>query len=279
MANRGLDKIGYWSEIKLEIVRKYANAYSKILSAQRFIRGHAYIDGFAGAGVHISRTTGDLVAGSPLNALQVQPPFSDYYLIDMDGHRANQLREMAGHRKDVHVFEGNANEILINEVFPRCRKEDYRRALCLLDPYGLDVDWAVLEAAGRSESIEIFFNFMIMDANMNVLHREPDKATPEQRARMDAAWGAAPPHWREVAYPPEEDLFGRFEKKGDNHVIAMALRQRLIDVAKFKFVPEPMPMRNSNGATIYYLFFAGPNETGARIVKDIFTTYRDRKDS
>ena len=29
------DEIGYWSELKLEIIKKYAAAYSKILAAQR----------------------------------------------------------------------------------------------------------------------------------------------------------------------------------------------------------------------------------------------------
>jgi three-Cys-motif partner protein len=50
------DEIGYWSEVKLEIVRKYAAAYSTILSKQPLIRGHLYIDAFAGAG---SRQSGD----------------------------------------------------------------------------------------------------------------------------------------------------------------------------------------------------------------------------
>ena len=50
------DEIGYGSELKLEIIRKYAAAYSKILQAQRSISRHVYIDGFAGAGQHISKT-------------------------------------------------------------------------------------------------------------------------------------------------------------------------------------------------------------------------------
>ena len=41
-------------------------------------------------------------------------------------------------------------------------------------------------------------------------------------------------------------------------------------------VPEPIPMRNKTGAVVYYLFFASPNKTGAKIVKDIFNTYRNR---
>jgi hypothetical protein len=56
-----LDEIGYWSEIKLEIVRKYAAAYSTILSRQSFVKGHIYVDSFAGAGTHVSKDTGELV--------------------------------------------------------------------------------------------------------------------------------------------------------------------------------------------------------------------------
>src|SRR5689334_22566425 len=38
------DEIGYWSEIKLSIIKEYAAAYSTILSARNF--HHVYIDGF-----------------------------------------------------------------------------------------------------------------------------------------------------------------------------------------------------------------------------------------
>jgi three-Cys-motif partner protein len=53
-------------------------------------------------------------------------------------------------------------------------------------------------------------------------------------------------------------------------------RKRLQKVAGFKYVPHPMPMRNEKGALVYYLFFASQNQTGARIVKDIFDKYRAR---
>src|SRR5678815_2858556 len=79
------DRIGYWSEIKLEIIRKYATAYSTILAAQPSLT-HVYIDGFAGAGEHLSRETGILVPGSPGQALSVQPPFREFFFVDMDGN-------------------------------------------------------------------------------------------------------------------------------------------------------------------------------------------------
>src|SRR2546425_7528911 len=68
------DEIGYWSELKLEIVRKYATAYSKILAAQKRFE-HWYVDAFAGGGVHVSRTSRQMVPGSPLNALLIDPSF------------------------------------------------------------------------------------------------------------------------------------------------------------------------------------------------------------
>lgn len=77
------DEIGYWSEVKLEIVRSYAAEYSKILTAQTSPDiHHVYIDAFAGPGVNISKATGDFIAGSPLNALKIEPPFREFFLID-----------------------------------------------------------------------------------------------------------------------------------------------------------------------------------------------------
>jgi hypothetical protein len=60
MSERGkFDEIGYWSEVKLDILREYAAACSAILAKQQGLY-HVYIDGFAGAGIHVRKATGDL---------------------------------------------------------------------------------------------------------------------------------------------------------------------------------------------------------------------------
>ncbi len=129
------DKIGYWSEIKLDIVKDYAQAYSTIFGAARQARFyHVYIDAFAGAGINISKATGGFRPGSPINALLVEPPFRQFHFIDLDGHKVNTLRRLIGNRPDVHIYPGDCNNILLREVFPKVRFEDYRRGLCLLDP-------------------------------------------------------------------------------------------------------------------------------------------------
>ena len=269
-----IDEIGYWSELKLEIIKKYASAYSQILSAQKSSLEHHYIDAFAGAGIHLARRTGEFIPGSPLNALNINPPFKHHHLVDLDGERVEYLRAITEDRHDVTVYEGDCNAVLLDEIFPRVRFEDYRRALCILDPYKLNPDWAVVVKAREMKSVEIFLNFMVMDMNMNVLWKNPSGVAPAQIERMNRFWGDD--SWRGAAYRREAGLFDSYEEKTTNEDVAEAYRRRLRDAAGFNYVPRPLPMRNSGGAIIYYLFFASPNATGGRIVEEIFERYRQQ---
>lgn len=271
------DEIGYWSEVKLDIVKEYATAYSRIL-AKRDDLSHVYVDGFAGAGVHVAKSTGEFITGSPLNAMLVEPPFEEFFFLDLDGDKVGHLRGLVGDDPRVHVLEGDCNEVLIKEVFPKVRYEQFRRGLCLLDPYGLHLNWEVIEAAGKLRSLEIFLNFPVMDMNMNALWHDASKVSAWGIERMTAFWGDE--SWRTAAYreSPQMNLLGEVEQvKQDNDAIAAAFRQRLIDVASFAHVPEPMPMRNTTGATVYYLFFASHNATGNKIVRHIFNKHANRR--
>lgn len=271
------DEIDYWSEVKLDIIREYASAYSRILSNQRNPPlHHVYIDGFAGAGRAISRGTGEFVLGSPLNALQVKPAFREYFLIDLDPNKAGYLKGEVGEHDDVHVLEGDCNEILLGKVFPRVRYEQYRRGLCLLDPYGLHLEWPVIETAGKSRAIDLFLNFPIMDANRNALWRDAERVAPAQAARWTAFWGDE--SWKQLLYRPKPQL-GLFRpeiEKVENPEVAAAFRERLRTHGGFAYVAEPLPMRNRTGAVVYYLYFATQKDVANHIVRQIFAKYADR---
>lgn len=269
------DKIGYWSKIKLDIVKNYASVYSRILAAQANpALYHIYIDAFAGAGVHISKATGEYISGSPINALLVQPAFCEYHFIDIDRQKVALLGKFRKEREDVHIYEGDCNRILLEKVFPNVRWEQYRRGLCLLDPYGLHLDWSVIQTAAKMRTIDMFLNFPVADINRNVLWRHPEGVDRADLKRMNEFWGDE--SWREIAYTTKRDLFGHLEKE-ENEVVAEGFRQRLLKVAGFKRVPEPLPMRNTKGATVYYLFFASHKPTAENIIIDIFNNYRQRE--
>jgi three-Cys-motif partner protein len=269
-------EVGFWSEIKLEIIREYASAYSRVLNAQQSPSlYHVYIDAFAGAGVHVSRETGAWVAGSPLVALEISPPFREYHFIDLNRKKASLLREIAARdRSNVWVYEGDANAVLLNEVFPRVRYEDYRRGLCLLDPYGLHYTWEVVRTAGKMRTIELFLNFPVAAMNRTVLLRDLSVADQREIQRMTAFWGDD--SWREAAYTTKRSLFGDLEKR-ENPTMAEAYRRRLHDVAGFDYVSEPLHMRNSKNAPLYYLILASHKPAASDIITYIFHKYRQRR--
>jgi three-Cys-motif partner protein len=71
------DEIGDWSKLKLEIVEKYGSAYTRAFRKWPRIRKY-YIDGFSGAGVHVSKDTKVHVEGSPSRALRISPSFDHF---------------------------------------------------------------------------------------------------------------------------------------------------------------------------------------------------------
>ncbi len=223
------DEIGYWSEIKLDIIREYAVAYSKILSAQTNPSFYyIYIDTFSGAGMHISKNTGEFVLGSPLNALSVEPPFKEYHLIDINKEKIESLDNLIGEHENVFLYQEDCNEIIQEEIIPKVRYGDYRRALCILDPYGLHLDWDVVYNMGQERSIEIFLNFPVADMNRNVLWRDTTSVSESQIERMNKFWGDT--SWENVAYVEsrQKHLFGdEIKEKTSNETIAEAYRHRL----------------------------------------------------
>jgi hypothetical protein len=130
------DQVGIWSELKLEIVEKYGSAYTGAFANERRLKKF-YVDAFSGAGVHISKRSGGQIEGSPARALKTSPPFDGFVFIDMDAQKTAHLKTLCADRNDVHIETGDASKYLIHTLLPTIRYEDYKRALCLFDPYGL----------------------------------------------------------------------------------------------------------------------------------------------
>jgi hypothetical protein len=179
-ANEPLHPIPYWPQLKLDIVRRYGAAYSTISSRQPGL-AHYWIDGFIRSGTDTSAH--EFVPASVLNALLVTPPFRHHYLVSMDGTSADAVRRAVDGRADVTLLEGGARALL-EEVLPRVRQEDYRRALCVLDPGGPALDWRAIEMAGRLRTIDLFVAFA--DAPNDASNDTP--AVLKRRLREDAGF-------------------------------------------------------------------------------------------
>ena len=142
-----IDEVGYWSEIKLSILEEYAKPYNQILLSNKL--HPIYIDGFAGAGHHVAKGSDRLIDGSPTRALGIQPPFDELHFVDLNDERVARLREIAAGAANVSVYQGDCNRVLTEEIFPKISYAKRQRALCILDPYGLHLDWETIALAGQ----------------------------------------------------------------------------------------------------------------------------------
>jgi three-Cys-motif partner protein len=264
------DEVGEWSILKLDIIEKYGSAYTGAFSGER---GQGlkkyYIDGFSGAGQHVAKRTGKPVEGSPTRALKITPPFDRFYFIDLDRNKANYLRAQCAGHSNVSIVHDDAN-VYLRKLLPTIRFGQRERALCVLDPYKLNLDWDVIELAGKSGVVDLFLNFPVMDMNRSAIWREPERAPADGIERMNRFWGDE--SWRQAAYAksPQGELFsGPQDEKQKNGAIVAAFTERLKNVAGFAYVAN-RPMVNSKNADVYYLFFASQKPVAEKIIRGIF---------
>jgi three-Cys-motif partner protein len=133
----------------------------------------------------------------------------------------------------------------------------------------------VIKSAGQLRTLDLFLNFPIMDMNRNALWRRHADTPAKEKARMTAFWGDE--SWQDAAYRQEQWLWGPEVIKGTNVDVVKGFQERLKKVAGFEYVADPLPMRNNQGADVYYLFFASQKPVAAQIVQDIFEKYRERR--
>jgi three-Cys-motif partner protein len=255
-----LETIGEWSVRKSQIVESYAAPYLDIVRPRfRAI----YMDAFAGEGLYEERATGAVVEGTALRVTALRPGFHEHHLIDNKADRIERLRSRVGRRDDVRYYPGDANQVLVETVLPLADPE-HVRALCFLDPYGVNIRWGTIARAAAGRHTELFIHFAISGVNRNA------KGKGEEE-RIAALFGND--SWRPALRKLEESpLLGADwvleEKVRGNDPVVEAFRKRLREV--FDYVAPPQRMRkNKKGPDLYYLFFASQNAVGAKIAADV----------
>lgn len=274
------EAIGLWTEIKLHIIREYAAAYTTILKGESWCRGYAYIDAFAGGGHFVSKDDRErLIEGSPLNALNIQHKFTEYHFVDIDPQKIRRLRELTADRPEsntIRFYEGDANAKLVTDILPNFEYTSFKRALCILDPYGVDIEWNTIAAIGQAKTIDVYLNFPLMDINRNAARKVIELSDPKQGAKLTKIWGDE--SWKALAYTLQEQLFDQpiLIKVRGNETLKQGFMERLKRQAGFAYVPEPILMTNYQGGHLYFLFFASHKPVAQNIAKDIFQKWSTR---
>jgi len=172
------------------------------------------------------------------------------------------------------IKEGNCNEIL-KKLTPNFTYDIYKRVLLFLDPFGMSVDWEIIEAAAKTKTFEIFLNMPIMAINRACLLNDPSKLKENHKEKMNVLWGNN--EWESLIYKDSQTLFGTTKVKDyiDSQKLSNYFTNRLKSV--FTSVSQPLIMRNSKNTPLYCLIYAGHNNTGKKIIENIFKHFEKLK--
>ena len=148
----------------------------------------------------------------------------------------------------------------------------FNRGIIFLDPFGMQFEWNTIEKIANTRALEIFMNFPVMAINRTVLMNNPHRLNDSQIERMNRFWGST--EWKVNIYEEVPDLLDgtRIEKISQTGESLGLLFQRRLEQI-FPEVTYPLVMKNSKGAPLYCLIFAGHNGTGKNIMENIFKNF------
>jgi three-Cys-motif partner protein len=144
--------------------------------------------------------------GSPLIALETEPPFDSFIFIDKGADSLSRLRlqiEDSGHgNRDVRYIGGDAN-LKLQEL---CAKDwKGHRAVAFLDPFAMQVRWDTIRMIAETQSIDMWLLFPAM-AVSRMLPRSGEIPESWQKKLSDS-FGCD--DWKAAFYYEEQtDLFG-----------------------------------------------------------------------
>ncbi len=283
---------GAWTQKKLDALKKYLQAYTKIFKRDprraRFF-AISYVDAFAGTGTLWRPELGGLAEylpelkeyekgfrkGSVRRALEVDPPFDKYVFVEKDARKCSELEAIAADFPDrsVSVLNEDANVAL--QKWCEGLDTEHGRAVVFLDPFGTSVEWRTLSALGQTRAVDLWILFPYSAINRMLVN---DGRPPEAWAdRLTSVFGTA--EWENAFYAKNAfrslldstQRVERIHKSANHRVITDFFVKRLLQ--EFVAVSDPLPMHNSNGSLLFILFFAAGNSysatTGLRIANDI----------
>jgi len=259
---------GYWTEQKLEMLAEYLPRFT---TASHRAGKTIYLDLFAGDTTNISRTSGDVIEGSPRIALRTNPPFSVVRLFELPRQAARLQAELQSEfpGRDLRVVPGNCNQT-IHQVLSELRAASWAPTFALVDQYAAEVSWSTLKALadfkrGRKFKVEMWLLFahgMLpralggddLDAALRYSNRVTDMFG-------DDSWLQAYYAWQRGLLSPTD-----FREE-----LANLMRWRLEHALGYKVTHE-FEMKNTVGSPIYRMIFATDNEAGDRIMSHIYGT-------
>lgn len=254
-------EVGEWTRHKLALLAYYLPEFAKICTEKA--RGWYYLDGFAGNGAN-STPGFPLAKGSALIGVTQELPPARALLIEQRAQDARILAERVEPLSpSFRVLEGDANEeIPANLAY---FDQPFLPGFCMLDPEGLELDWATVEACAGHRTrtpYELLIYFSTPGAVRAGAVRAEGYAEANQK-RLQRLFGNST--WEAIA---DEQSRGRLPP-GEAGRQYLALYKTQLEGLGFTAVLDRPSMRQ-DGNLVYHMLFASANKAGENIMRYAF---------
>jgi three-Cys-motif partner protein len=259
-----------------------------------------YFDGFAGSGSRRADKKSDLYiqlkiteeeervyegSAERVSKLDEGYRFDYYYFIEKDDKAITELESRISNysdgKKGKLIFKAgdcNSHLIKLSEALQQTKSNNSTSkkyaALIFLDPFGMQIDWSVIERLNGSKS-----DIWILVPTGVIVNRLLDKqAKLIHIDKLCSFFGLTEDEIRKEFYHihTQETLFGEETviKKVEKPIekIAKLYAKRLSGI--WKHVTEvPLKLDNNKGVPIFHFVFASNNSNAAKIAKEIIANY------
>lgn len=271
---------GDWTQDKLRRLKGYLDAYMIILKEYPYYET-VYVDAFAGTGGRKDRSKVQNAENSPAGnepleqteaqgflkgsarvALEVNPGFSRYIFIERSARKCKELedlkQEYSSRASRIQIENADATEYLASW----CEATNWKktRAVLFLDPFGMQVEWSLLETIAKTQAIDLWL-LVPLWIGANRLMTKSDLPPGEWAAKLTRFFGNE--EWKEKFYGPKQQpgLFddGTELEKSAKHD---ELKAYFVDRLKAIFpgvALNPLTQFNSTNSPMFLLCFATAN--------------------
>jgi three-Cys-motif partner protein len=277
-----LPEVGPWAKEKLDALTRYLDFYTKVLKNQPWRT--VYLDAYAGGGRALVRVeerpahaepglfgeepptdieAREFIDGSPRVALAVANPFDRYVFVDTHAARVAELESLRAEytgRRNIEILQTTAAEGVSWVTSQRIKRRSHR-GVAFLDPFGAKLDWKSVQALADTGLFEVVVNFGLSMAIQRMLPNSGE-VPGSWAATLDSYFGGRT--WFDEVYRRRQGgLFAAsgYEKRADYAERLLELYRTRLRSA-FGHVSTPRLIRNTRGAPLYYLLWAGPNKKG-----------------
>jgi three-Cys-motif partner protein len=257
---------GWWTEAKLEILRKYLHAFNL---ASTTARATVYLDLFAGRTTHTRPDTAERHDGSTTIALATSPPFSRLVFWELEPTASQLGAELcAAHPNDNrwHVVPGDSNAT-IDEGLSRASDLRWAPTFAFIDPKGLDVAWTTLErlASWRRGRTKVEMWLLLPEPAMERVLGLTGVRGRNTAEQMTSLYGC-------------EDGVAIHERRRNGEYSAQRTRAEYVNLLRWRLqhdlgykITHPLTLTNATGSPVYTMVFATDHPAGGGIMHDIYS--------